>query len=93
MRAGLRSYMAWRPTAALDGDPLTEPGARDGAVRGYRAHLHPVQVRRRLADHLNIIPAPGWCQVRHVRRSGSCTEPRLGLMGALAFGLTVGSTR
>jgi integrase/recombinase XerC len=34
-----RQYLAWLPTAAVDGDPLTNPAARDQAVAGWRAYL------------------------------------------------------
>jgi site-specific recombinase XerD len=35
----VRQYLAWLSTAETDGDPLTEPKARDGAVRDYRTYL------------------------------------------------------
>ncbi|KAB1922543.1 tyrosine-type recombinase/integrase [Micromonospora sp. ALFpr18c] len=41
-----RGYLAWLATADVDGDPLTEPAARDGAVRDYRAHLQTVAKRK-----------------------------------------------
>jgi site-specific recombinase XerD len=34
-----RQYLAWLDTADLDGDPFTDPGTRDRAVRGWRGHL------------------------------------------------------
>jgi integrase/recombinase XerC len=34
-----RQYLAWLDTAHLDGDPFTDPAARDQAVRGWRSHL------------------------------------------------------
>ena len=35
-----RQYLAWLPTAAVvDGDPLTDPAARDQAVGDWRAYL------------------------------------------------------
>jgi site-specific recombinase XerD len=34
-----RQYLAWLPTAVVDGDPLTNPAARDQAVGDWRAHL------------------------------------------------------
>ncbi len=34
-----RQYLAWLADAAVDGDPLTTPAARDWAVRDYRIHL------------------------------------------------------
>jgi hypothetical protein len=41
---------SWPPRSApsFDGDPLTEPAARDGAVRDYRAHLQTVAKRQPL---------------------------------------------
>ena len=35
----LRQYLAWLDTADLAGDPLTDPGVRDRAVRAWRNHL------------------------------------------------------
>jgi site-specific recombinase XerD len=34
-----RQYLAWLPTAVVDGDPLTNPAARDQAVGDWRAYL------------------------------------------------------
>jgi len=42
----IRQYLAWVADADLDGDPLTQPAARDGAVRDYRAHLQTVLRRK-----------------------------------------------
>lgn len=42
----VRQYLIWLDTAVLDGDPLTEPAAVDGAVRDYRAHLQTVALRK-----------------------------------------------
>lgn len=41
----VRQYLAWLEAADVDGDPLTERHARDGAVRDYRAHLQTVAKR------------------------------------------------
>ena len=38
----VRQYLAWLADAAVDGDPLTTPAARDWAVRDYRTHLQAV---------------------------------------------------
>src|SRR5438876_1105800 len=35
----VRQYLAWLDAAEVDGDPLGDPSARDGAVRDYRVHL------------------------------------------------------
>jgi site-specific recombinase XerD len=35
----VRQYLAWLQAADVDGDPLTQPRARDWAVRDYRTHL------------------------------------------------------
>lgn len=35
----VRQYLAWVGSGLADGDPLGDPGARDGAVRDWRAHL------------------------------------------------------
>jgi site-specific recombinase XerC len=35
----VRGFLAWLVDADVDGDPLTDPAARDWAVRDYRAHL------------------------------------------------------
>src|SRR6266849_5167251 len=32
----VRQYLAWLGAAQVDGDPLADPHARDGAVRDYR---------------------------------------------------------
>ncbi|WP_165963989.1 site-specific integrase [Actinomadura sp. KC216] len=46
----VRQYLAWLAAADVDGtvegDPLTEPDARDLAVRAYRVHLETVAQRR-----------------------------------------------
>ncbi|KAB2350387.1 tyrosine-type recombinase/integrase [Actinomadura rudentiformis] len=42
----VRQYLAWLEVAALDGDPLTDPAARDWAARDYRAHLLTVLKRK-----------------------------------------------
>jgi len=41
----VRGYLAWLAAAAVDGDPLTDPAARDWAVRDYRTHLAAVLKR------------------------------------------------
>jgi Phage integrase, N-terminal SAM-like domain. len=49
-RSRVRQYLAWLATAladgAIEGDPLTNPDARDWAVRDYRAHLQTVAKRK-----------------------------------------------
>ena len=51
----VRQYLAWladaRAAGAVDGDPLTDPRARDGAVRDYRTHL--LTVARRTLSTVN----------------------------------------
>ncbi|WBQ03410.1 tyrosine-type recombinase/integrase [Kribbella sp. CA-293567] len=42
----VRGYLIWLDAADLDGDPLTQPHARDGAVRDYRSHLQTVAKRK-----------------------------------------------
>ncbi len=42
----VRGYLAWLAAADIDGDPLAESAARDGAVRDYRAHLQTVAKRK-----------------------------------------------
>jgi site-specific recombinase XerD len=42
----VRGYLAWLATTDPDGDPLSDPGARDGAVRDYRTHLQTVAHRK-----------------------------------------------
>jgi len=42
----VRGYLIWLDTADLDGDPLTDPKARDGAARDYRTHLQTVANRK-----------------------------------------------
>jgi integrase/recombinase XerC len=41
----VRQYLAWLDTADLRGDPLSDPAARDWAVRDYRTHLAAVLKR------------------------------------------------
>jgi integrase len=38
----IRQYLRWLGAAAVDGDPLADPAARDWAVRDYRSHLQAV---------------------------------------------------
>ncbi|MFC6085829.1 tyrosine-type recombinase/integrase [Sphaerisporangium aureirubrum] len=45
-RSRVRQYLAWLAGCAAEGDPLTDSGARDRAVRDYRAHLQTVAKRR-----------------------------------------------
>lgn len=40
------AYLDWLATADVDGEPLTEPHARDWAVRDYRIHLKAVRRAR-----------------------------------------------
>ncbi len=42
----VRGYLAWLDTADVDGDPLADAKARDGAVRDYRMHLQTVANRK-----------------------------------------------
>jgi integrase/recombinase XerD len=42
----LRGYLIWLDTADLDGDPLNDRAARDGAVRDYRTYLQTVANRK-----------------------------------------------
>jgi site-specific recombinase XerD len=53
----VRQFLAWLAEADVDGDPLADPHARNGAVRDYRAHLLTV-TKRKLATvnaHLTAI--------------------------------------
>jgi Site-specific recombinase XerD len=49
-RSRVRQYLAWLAAAladgAVEGDPLTDPDARDWAVRDYRTHLQTVAKRK-----------------------------------------------
>lgn len=38
-----RGFLAWLAEADVDGEPLTDPAARDWAVRDYRVHLKAVR--------------------------------------------------
>jgi len=42
----VRGYLAWLDGADVDGEPLTDRAARDGAVRDYRTHLQTVAGRK-----------------------------------------------
>ncbi|ONF73969.1 tyrosine-type recombinase/integrase [Amycolatopsis keratiniphila] len=45
-RRNVRGYLLWLELGECDGDPLTDPAARDWAVRDYRAHLKTTPGRR-----------------------------------------------
>jgi integrase/recombinase XerC len=47
----VRQYLAWLDSADVDGDPLTDPDARNGAVRDYRTHL--LTIARRTLSTVN----------------------------------------
>ena len=47
----VRGYLTWLAAANADGDPLTQPRARDWAVRDYRTHL--VTVAKRAPRTIN----------------------------------------
>ncbi|MEU8190822.1 tyrosine-type recombinase/integrase [Micromonospora carbonacea] len=51
----VRGYLIWLDTADVDGDPLTEPAARDGAARDYRTWLQSVAGRK--PSTINVILA------------------------------------
>jgi site-specific recombinase XerD len=42
----VRQFLAWLPDADTSGDPLTDPAARDGIARDYRAHLLTIAKRK-----------------------------------------------
>lgn len=42
----VRTFLIWLDSAAVDGDPLTDPAARDGAARDYRTHMRTVAKRK-----------------------------------------------
>ena len=42
----VRQYLAWLAGGMVDGDPLTDPDARDWAARDYRRHLQAVAKRK-----------------------------------------------
>ena len=42
----VRQYLAWLDRSPVDGDPLTDPAARDGAARDYRTYLQTVAGRK-----------------------------------------------
>jgi integrase/recombinase XerC len=50
----IRQYLAWLADTDVDGDPLTDPAARDGAVRDYRAHLQTVLRRKPTTVNLTL---------------------------------------
>jgi integrase/recombinase XerC len=41
----VRTFLAWLDSADVDRDPLTDPAARDWAVRDYHTHLAAVLKR------------------------------------------------
>jgi len=54
--ARVRGFLAWLDTADVDGDPLDDPTARDGAVRDWRAWAKTV-ARRQPATINNTLAA------------------------------------
>lgn len=54
----LRSFLSWLSTAEVDGDPLTDPAARDGAVRDYRTHLQTVSKRKPATINAHLVLQP-----------------------------------
>ena len=52
----VRSYLAWLEHAGTDGDPLTDPTGRDGAIRDYRTWLQ-TAARRQPATINTILAA------------------------------------
>ena len=74
-------YLAWLDTADVDGDPLSDPSARDWAVRDYRSwlknqHVAPSTVNAIMCaiDHLYITLGLGPALAR--RESLPQTAPR-----------------
>ena len=53
--SAVRGYLAWLDGAEADGDPLSDPAARDWAVRDYRSHL--VTVAKRAPATVNKVMA------------------------------------
>ncbi|MFI6333131.1 tyrosine-type recombinase/integrase [Micromonospora chersina] len=51
----VRGYLIWLDTADLDGDPLADPAARDGAARDFRTWLQTVAGRK--PSTINVILA------------------------------------
>jgi site-specific recombinase XerD len=49
--ARVTAYMTWLAASAVDGNPLTDPHARDGAVRDYRSYLK--NTKRRAPETVN----------------------------------------
>jgi len=60
----VRGYLAWLDGADVDGDPLTDPAARDWAVRDYRTHLAAV-LKRGNATVNNALAAVDDFYTRH----------------------------
>lgn len=51
----VRGYLIWLDGAGIDGDPLTDPAARDGAARDYRTWLQTAAGRK--PSTINVILA------------------------------------
>jgi integrase/recombinase XerC len=72
----VRQYLAWLGGAAVDGDPLSDPAARDWAVRDYRTALAAV-LKRKPATINNALAAIDDFYTR--RGLGPATAGRLDL--------------
>lgn len=78
----LRQYLAWLDTAALAGDPLTDPDSRDRAVRDWRNHLltvaeqAPATVNTALAAVDDFYTRRGLGQAAAERTRRPATAPR-----------------
>ena len=78
----LRQYLAWLDTAVVAGDPLTDPDARDRAVRDWRSHLltvaqqAPATVNTALAAVDDFYTRRGLGQAAAERTRPPTTAPR-----------------
>jgi site-specific recombinase XerD len=78
----LRQYLAWLDTADAAGDPLTDPDARDRAVRDWRSHLltvakqAPATVNTALAAVDDFYTRRGLGQAAAERTRRPTTAPR-----------------
>ncbi len=58
------SFLGWLDGAAVDGDPLVDPSARDWAVRYYRTHLLTVAWRKPSTVNAHLTAVDDFCRGR-----------------------------
>jgi integrase/recombinase XerC len=76
----VRGFLAWLADADLDGDPLTDPKARDWAIRDWRAHLLTVDnvppPPSTTPSPPSTISTPAGASARPAPSGSTCPPPR-----------------